>query len=63
MVQLIESKNLCKQNVKWKPTVFAHFYTKLKFGSLNTLIQLIPNSEKNIALNYQQYLYHTIHET
>ena len=45
-VQLTVSKNLCQQNVKWKPTVPAHFYAKLEFGLLNTSIQLIHNSEK-----------------
>ena len=45
-VQLTVSKNLCKQNVKWKPTVYAHFYAKLDFGSVNASIQQIPNAEK-----------------
>ena len=62
-VQLTMSKNLCKQNVKWKPTVYTHFYANLEFGSLNSSIQLIPNSEKNLVLNPQQYLYRTIHQT
>ena len=62
-VQFAVSKNLCKQNVKWKPTVYVHFYAKIDFDSVNTFIQLIPNSKKNIVLNLQQCLYHTIHET
>ena len=43
-VQPTVSKNVCKQNVKLKPIVSAHFYIKLEFGSVNTSIKLISNS-------------------
>ena len=35
IVQLTESKNVCKQNVKWKPTVSAHFYEIFLHGLLS----------------------------
>ena len=42
--RLTVSKSLCIQNVKWKPTLSANFYAKLKFGSVFTSVQLIPSS-------------------